>query len=100
MRAGLALGTVPPAMAAHASTDDVHADPQPPPGLPEIQDEAADTPMWVPALGLALFVLAAVWLVVSAAFEDAAPEAEAGAEIAAPAEAAPAPEPAAPAAPH
>lgn len=26
---------------------------------PEIRDEAADTPMWLPALGLALLVLAA-----------------------------------------
>lgn len=32
-----------------------------PPGLPEIQDEAGDTPRWVPWLGLALFaVLVAV----------------------------------------
>ncbi len=84
-------------MAAHASTDDVHADPQPPPGLPEIQDEAADTPMWVPALGLGLFVLAALYLVISAAFEDVdAAEAaiEAPAPVAAPAA------PAAPADPH
>jgi len=87
-------------MAAHASHDDVHADPQPAPGLPEIQDEAADTPMWVPALGLGLFVLAALYLVVSSAFEDAtAPElTEEPAALAAPAE--PAPAEAAPADPH
>lgn len=27
-----------------------------PPGLPEIQDEAADTPRWVPLLGLGILV--------------------------------------------
>ncbi len=74
-------------MAAHASDDDVSADPQPPPGLPEIQDEAADTPMWVPFLGLGLFVLVALWLVISSALEDAeaveAPSVEATAEAAA-----------------
>lgn len=74
-------------MAAHASNDDVHADPQPPPGLPEIQDEAADTPMWVPVLGLGLFVLVALWLVISSALEDTealeAPPVEATAEAAA-----------------
>lgn len=45
-------------------------DPSTAPGLPEIRDEAADTPMWVPALGLGLFVLATVWMIVTAAFED------------------------------
>jgi len=74
-------------MAAHASNDDVHADPQPPPGLPEIQDEAADTPMWVPVLGLGLFVLVALWLVISSALDDAevaeVPSVEATAEAAA-----------------
>lgn len=34
-----------------------------PPELPEITDEAGDTPSWVPMLGVALFVLmvAYVW---------------------------------------
>lgn len=34
-----------------------------PPELPEIVDEAGDTPRWVPLLGAALFVLAValVW---------------------------------------
>lgn len=35
-----------------------------PPELPEITDEAGDTPRWVPVLGLVLFVLSAgaiVW---------------------------------------
>ncbi|MEQ8458226.1 MAG: hypothetical protein RLO52_25850 [Sandaracinaceae bacterium] len=30
---------------------------------PEIRDEAADTPMWVPAMGLALLIVSAVFLV-------------------------------------
>lgn len=28
---------------------------------PEIRDEAADTPMWVPAMGLALLIVSAVF---------------------------------------
>ncbi|HJK90388.1 MAG TPA: hypothetical protein RMH85_36210 [Polyangiaceae bacterium LLY-WYZ-15_(1-7)] len=39
--------------------------------LPEIHDEAADTPMWVPVLGLSLLALAAIFLIVRAAFADA-----------------------------
>lgn len=50
--------------------------------------------MWIPALGLGLFVLATVWLVISAAFEDNASanadEAGPTVEVAAPAEPAPA----------
>jgi len=42
-----------------------------PPGLPEIHDEAADTPMWVPLLGLSLLVLATLYLVITSAFEEA-----------------------------
>jgi hypothetical protein len=33
------------------------------PELPEVTDEAADTPKWVPLLGLALFVLAVAGIV-------------------------------------
>ena len=51
------------------------------PGLPEIHDEAADTPMWLPLLGLALFTLAALVLIIRAAVADAS--AELGAEAAA-----------------
>lgn len=58
-------------------------DPSAAPGLPEIRDEAADTPMWIPALGLGLFVLATVWLVISAAFEDVSEETGAPVEVAA-----------------
>lgn len=34
-----------------------------PPELPEVSDEAGDTPRWVPLLGLVLFVLSAgaIW---------------------------------------
>lgn len=62
---------------------DPSADVSGPPGLPEIRDEAADTPMWIPALGLALFVLATVWLVISAAFADVDAAGEAPVEVAA-----------------
>ena len=41
------------------------------PGLPEIHDEAADTPMWLPLLGLTLFALVALFLIVRAAVDDA-----------------------------
>ncbi|MCB9614655.1 MAG: hypothetical protein H6721_09600 [Sandaracinus sp.] len=44
------------------------------PGLPEIHDEAADTPMWLPMLGLGLFVLLSLFLIVRAAVNDAAEE--------------------------
>jgi hypothetical protein len=42
--------------------------------LPEIRDEAADTPMWVPALGLALLMVAAVFIVWQSASERLAAE--------------------------
>jgi hypothetical protein len=32
----------------------------PPPALPEVYDEAGDSPRWVPALGAGLFILFAV----------------------------------------
>ena len=34
-----------------------------PPGLPAIVDEAADTPAWVPRLGLALLIAAVLYAV-------------------------------------
>lgn len=56
-------------------------------GLPEIHDEAGDTPMWVPALGLGLLVLATLYLLISSAFgddeADAPPPAPAAVEAAA-----------------
>lgn len=60
------------------------------PGLPEIHDEAADTPMWLPMLGLAIFAIVALFLITRAAIEDASAELDATAEEApadAPAEA-------------
>jgi hypothetical protein len=47
------------------------------PGLPEIHDEAADTPMWLPMLGLAIFAIVALFLITRAAVEDASAELEA-----------------------
>lgn len=54
-----------------------------PPQLPEVTDEAANTPRWVPLLGVGLFALAVLAIVVAhsggdtdAAAEDA-PAAEA-----------------------
>ena len=46
------------------------ADPTLPPGLPEIQDDAAQTPLWVPGLGLALFMIAAFAMILSATGPD------------------------------
>lgn len=47
----------------HASSDAGHA--HPPPGLPEVKDEAGDTPSWVPKLGI-FVVLGLVGLLVYA----------------------------------
>ncbi len=41
------------------------------PGLPPVHDEAADTPAWVPLLGLGVLLLAALYLVVNSALGDA-----------------------------
>jgi hypothetical protein len=41
-----------------------------PPTLPTIVDEAADTPSWVPALGLALFALLTMVIAVRIAWND------------------------------
>ncbi|MCU0671264.1 MAG: hypothetical protein MUE69_00580 [Myxococcota bacterium] len=61
------------------------------PGLPEIHDEAADTPMWLPMLGLAIFAIVALFLITRAAIEDASAELDATGAVEAPAdEAAPA----------
>lgn len=56
-----------------------------PPQLPEITDEASNTPRWVPLLGLVLFVAAIGSIVIchGASGDEAAPAAEAG-EAAAP----------------
>ena len=79
-----------------------------PPGLPEIRDEATDTPMWLPLVGLGLLALIGLLIVYRAATAPE-PTPEAPAEEAAPAVAgepaaeaqpAPAPEPAPAAAPQ
>jgi hypothetical protein len=55
------------------------------PPLPTITDEAADTPLWVPVAGLALFLVLALFVALRSAMaptEEAAPEVEAAAEAA------------------
>lgn len=52
--------------------------------MPEIVDEAPDTPGWVPALGLGLFALITLVFAIRLAWQDANPVApETGAEQAA-----------------
>ncbi|HKU41785.1 MAG TPA: hypothetical protein VJR89_26695 [Polyangiales bacterium] len=46
--------------------------------MPEIVDEAPDTPGWVPALGLGLFAVVAIAAAVRLAWMDANPPAQAG----------------------
>lgn len=53
-----------------------------PPELPEVTDEAGDTPSWVPVLGVALFVVLAALLWWS--HHDSAQDAEAARELHAP----------------
>ena len=53
-----------------------------PPELPEITDEAGDTPSWVPMLGAALFVLAVALIWWSHRQHDAEGGAPAAAELA------------------
>lgn len=53
---------------------------------PEIRDEAADSPMWLPALGLTLLLIGALFIIWrGASGDDAAGEEAAAAEEAAPA---------------
>lgn len=69
----------------HASTDAGHA--HPPPGIPEVKDEAGDTPPWVPKVGvvvvLALAALIAYALYPLNAATDEAPAADEQTEAAA-----------------
>ena len=58
-----------------------HADT--PPQLPEVTDEAGNTPRWVPLLGVVLFVLSVAAIVVCHG-EAAAPSADDSADEAAP----------------
>jgi hypothetical protein len=50
-----------------------------PPELPEITDEAGDTPGWVPLLGIALFVLMVAWVWWSHRQHEALPEGDSAA---------------------
>ena len=45
------------------------------PGLPEVTDEAGNTPGWVPALGAGVFAVLAMLIAVSVMMRDAAPPA-------------------------
>jgi len=50
-----------------------------PPELPEIRDEAGDTPRWVPLLGVVLFVLSAgaiMWSHTAASSDSASTSAD------------------------
>ncbi len=85
--------------AAPGAADAKHA-----PGLPEVTDEAGNTPGWVPALGAGVFAVLAMLIAVSVMMRDAAPppaaapaapEGEAVAAAAAADAPAPAPAPAA-----
>ena len=46
------------------------------PRLPEIKDEAPDTPSWVPALGLGLFALITIMVAIRLAWVEANPVAK------------------------
>jgi hypothetical protein len=48
-----------------------------PPQLPEVRDEAGDTPRWVPVLGVLLFALATLTIVICHTGCSAAPPAAA-----------------------
>lgn len=74
---------------SHAADEHVEAHPHP--AIPTITDEAADTPMWVPIAGLALFLVLALFVAIRSAMgpaEEPAPAPEAPAEAAAEAPAA------------
>lgn len=47
------------------------------PTLPQIVDEAPDTPGWVPALGIGLFALLSIVVAIQLAWNDANPPAPA-----------------------
>lgn len=46
-------------------------DPGAAPDLPTIVDEAVETPMWLPIVGIAIFLLGGMWLVMQALTDDA-----------------------------
>jgi hypothetical protein len=82
-------GGYPPRAMAHASSD-THAasdTPREHPSLPPVHDDAPDTPAWVPALGLALLLLFALFGLLRAASRDEAPVADEGSAAEVPVEA-------------
>jgi hypothetical protein len=54
---------------------DEHAEVHPHPPIPTVTDEAADTPMWVPFAGLALFLVLALYVAIRSAIAPPAPDA-------------------------
>ncbi|MBX7192954.1 MAG: hypothetical protein K1X94_12890 [Sandaracinaceae bacterium] len=67
---------------SHAAHDDHDGEVHPHPPLPTITDEAADTPMWVPLTGLALFLVLALFVALRSAMapaEESAPTGDEGA---------------------
>jgi hypothetical protein len=52
--------------ASEAESQDPADDREAPPGLPEIRDEAADTPRWVPLVGLGLLAASVLGVVLTA----------------------------------
>lgn len=64
-----------------AHTDDAHAHEHPP--LPPVEDEAPDTPMWLPLTGLALLVVFVLFGAFRAAMHREEPPADAGVDAAA-----------------
>lgn len=50
--------------------------------LPAVHDEAADTPPWIPVVGLVLFGLMLLWMLWRAAAPEVEPTVEADAEAA------------------
>lgn len=63
-----------------ADSHDSHAPAGP---LPTVHDEAADTPVWLPVVGLVLFGLMLLWMLYRASQPDVVelPEGDAAAEI-------------------
>lgn len=61
--------TVPTMAGGHDSHahDDHSGEAHPHPPLPTITDEAADTPMWVPVAGVAIFLVLALFVAVRSA---------------------------------
>lgn len=86
-RAGLAPAVANPGPVPHDRAA-VSEPPHEPPRLPDIRDEAADTPNWVPLVGLALLTLAVLYFGIRGSIAPASPP-ETGAEVAADAAATP-----------